>query len=44
MAAQVEVEIEVVIETPRDSRNKYEVDAQGVVRFDRPAGRVRLSR
>ncbi len=33
IAAQVEVEI--VIETPRNSRNKYEVDAQGVVRFDR---------
>ncbi len=33
MAAHSEVEI--VIETPRNSRNKYEVDEHGVVRFDR---------
>src|SRR4051794_33616153 len=28
-------EVEVVIETPRSSRNKYEVDERGQVRFDR---------
>jgi inorganic pyrophosphatase len=27
--------VEVVVETPRDSRNIYEVDPQGQVRFDR---------
>jgi inorganic pyrophosphatase len=27
--------VEVVVETPRSSRNKYEVDARGEVRFDR---------
>ena len=27
--------VEVVVETPRSSRNKYEVDAAGAVRFDR---------
>ncbi len=27
--------VEVVVEVPRGSRNKYEVDARGVVRFDR---------
>lgn len=28
-------EVEVVVETPRDSRNKYEVGDDGLVRFDR---------
>ena len=27
--------VEVVVETPRNSRNVYEVDQQGQVRFDR---------
>lgn len=27
--------VDVVVETPRSSRNKYEVDARGEVRFDR---------
>jgi inorganic pyrophosphatase len=27
--------VEVVVEVPRGSRNKYEVDSDGVVRFDR---------
>jgi inorganic pyrophosphatase len=27
--------VEVVVETPRNSRNKYEVDENGAVRFDR---------
>lgn len=30
-----QTEVEVVVETPRNSRNKYEVDDGGVVRFDR---------
>lgn len=30
-----EVVVEVTVETPRTSRNKYEVDAGGVVRFER---------
>lgn len=30
-----DTEVEVVVETPRNSRNKYEVDESGVVRFDR---------
>jgi len=28
-------EVEIVVETPRNSRNKYEVGDDGVVRFDR---------
>ncbi len=35
MAAPCEIEVEVVVETPRNSRNKYEVDERGVVFFDR---------
>jgi inorganic pyrophosphatase len=31
----VESLVEVVVETPRNSRNVYEVDSQGEVRFDR---------
>ncbi len=35
MTAPSEVEVEVVVETPRHSRNKYEVDERGVVLFER---------
>lgn len=31
----LEATVEVVVEVPRGSRNKYEVDAHGAVRFDR---------
>jgi inorganic pyrophosphatase len=27
--------VDVIVETPRSSRNKYEIDADGAVRFDR---------
>ena len=34
-AVTAALEVEVVVETPRSSRNKYEIDASGGVRFDR---------
>jgi inorganic pyrophosphatase len=35
MNATVNATVDVVVEVPRGSRNKYEVDPDGVVRFDR---------
>jgi inorganic pyrophosphatase len=34
-AAEGGLEVEVIVETPRSSRNKYEVDEHGHVRYDR---------